>query len=54
VQQVTEPNVLTTVEQIMEKSLLLKEMLDNGEIGIAGGMYDIKSWHVKFFSGQRS
>ena len=51
VQRVAESNVQATVEQIMQKSKVLKEMIDNGEIGIAGGMYDIKSGHVEFFPG---
>ena len=42
--------MLATVEQIMEKSQVLKEVVNNGEIGIVGGMYDIESGHVKFFS----
>jgi len=50
VQRVAESNVLATVAQIMEKSHVLKEMVDNGEIDIAGGMYDIESGHVEFFS----
>lgn len=51
VQRVAESNVLATVTQIMEKSQVLKEMIDNGKIGIAGGMYDIESGHVEFFPG---
>lgn len=51
VQRVAEANVLATVAQITEKSQTLKEMIDNGEIGIAGGMYDIESGQVEFFSG---
>jgi len=51
VQRVAEPNVLATLAQIMGKTLVLKEMVDNGELGIAGGVNDIESEHVKFFSG---
>lgn len=51
VQRVAESNVQATVDQIMQKSHVLKEMIDNGEIGIAGGMYDIESGHVEFFPG---
>jgi len=49
VQQVAETNVKTTVEQITQNSQVLKEMIDNGEIGIVGGMYNIESGHVEFF-----
>jgi carbonic anhydrase len=51
IQRVAESNVSTTVAQIMEKSQVLKTMIDNGEIGITGGMYDIESGHVEFFPG---
>lgn len=51
VQRVAETNVQTAVDQILEKSDVLKEMIDNGEIGIAGGMYDIESGLVEFFPG---
>ena len=51
VQRVAESNVQATVNQIMQKSHVLREMIDNGEIGIAGGMYDIESGHVEFFPG---
>jgi len=51
VQRVAESNVQATVQQIMQKSQVLKEMIDNGEIGITGGMYDIESGQVKFFPG---
>ncbi len=51
VQRVAEHNARLTVARIMEKSRILKKMLDNGEIGIAGGMYDIESGQVKFYPG---
>jgi carbonic anhydrase len=41
-------NVELTIEQIKEKSPVLKEMLDKGEIGIAGAMYKIDSGRVEF------
>jgi len=49
VQRVAETNVQATVKQVMKNSLVLKEMIDNGEIDIVGGMYDIQSGHVEFF-----
>jgi carbonic anhydrase len=54
VQQVAESNVQAAVEEILQKSKVLKQMIDNGEIGIVGGMYDIESGHVKFFSSMDS
>lgn len=49
VQKVADKNVELTIEQITEKSPVLKEMLDEGSIGIAGGMYDVASGKVKFY-----
>ncbi|HET8859367.1 carbonic anhydrase family protein [Marivirga sp.] len=48
VQKVADKNVELTIQQIKEKSPVLKEMLDDGTIGIAGGMYDVTSGKVKF------
>jgi carbonic anhydrase len=33
----------------MEKSPILKEMIDKGEIGIVGGMHDLASGKVSFY-----
>lgn len=49
VQKVADKNVQLTVEQIKSKSPLLNAMLQSGEIGIAGGMYDIETGKVKFY-----
>ena len=50
VQKVADKNVQLTVEKIRSKSPLLKDMEKNGEIGIVGGMYDIETGKVKFYS----
>jgi carbonic anhydrase len=50
VQKVADKNVQLTVEQIRSKSPLLGAMLKSGEIGIVGGMYDIETGKVKFYS----
>lgn len=50
VQKVADRNVQLTVEQIRNKSPLLKTMEKNGEIGIVGGMYDIETGKVNFYS----
>ena len=52
VQRVAESNVQATVALIIQKSSVLREMIRNGEIGIAGGMYDIESGQVIFFPGR--
>jgi carbonic anhydrase len=48
VDQVAEMNVKMTIDQILKKSPILKEMLDNQEIGISGAMYDVASGKVSF------
>jgi carbonic anhydrase len=50
VQKVADKNVQLTVEQIKSKSPVLDTMLKSGEIGIVGGMYDIETGKVKFYS----
>lgn len=42
-------NVKNSIKEIREKSPILKEMEDNGELIIAGGMYDISSGEVTFY-----
>lgn len=49
VDAVTEANVRYQMRQIKEKSPVLKEMLDKGEIALVGGMYDISTGEVRFF-----
>ncbi|MDD5268416.1 MAG: carbonic anhydrase family protein [Methylococcales bacterium] len=50
VQKVADKNVQLTVEKIRNESPLLKEMERNGEIGIVGGMYNIETGKVNFYS----
>lgn len=49
VEKVAEINVKRTVKAIMERSPILKEMIDNGEIGLVGGVHDITSGEVTFY-----
>ena len=48
VQKVAEKNVALTVENIMEKSQVLREMKENNEIAIVGAMYDVSTGRVDF------
>lgn len=48
VDAVTEANVRYQMKQIKEKSPILKEMIDKGEVGLVGGVYDISTGAVKF------
>ena len=49
VDKVTDLNVKKTIEQILEKSPILKEMLSAGEIGIVGGVHNITTGEVDFY-----
>jgi len=48
VAKVCESNVVHTIEQIREKSPILKEMEENGQIKIVGGVYDMDPGIVTF------
>ena len=48
VQSVADKNVEMAIEQIKKQSPVLNEMLDNGEIGIAGAMYSVETGAVTF------
>ena len=49
VDQVAEANVHLVMQQIRERSPILREMLDKGEIGLVGGMYDLSTGEVHFY-----
>ena len=49
VDAVTEANVRYQMRQIKDKSPILKEMIDKGQIALVGGMYDIATGEVRFF-----
>lgn len=49
VEKVAALNVKKNVNLIMEKSSILKEMIESGTIGIIGGMHDISTGLVKFY-----
>jgi carbonic anhydrase len=49
VNKVAKTNVNHTVKEIRERSSILKEMEDNGEIVIVGAMYDVKTGEVEFY-----
>ncbi|MDH5367846.1 MAG: carbonic anhydrase family protein [Cyclobacteriaceae bacterium] len=50
VEKVSQMNVEMTIANIMKQSSVLKEMIDNGEIGIVGGMYDVDNGKVELDS----
>ena len=49
VNAVAEANVRLVMKEIPERSPILREMLDKGEIELVGGMYDLKTGKVKFY-----
>ena len=49
VEKVTAINVKRTVQAIMERSPILKEMIETGAIGILGGNHDITTGTVTFY-----
>ena len=50
VDMVTEANVRLAMNQVRERSPIIKEMIDKGEIALVGGIYDISTGEVKFFN----
>ncbi len=49
VNKVAEANVRLVMQQIRERSPILREMLDQGQIGLVGGMYNLSTGEVRFF-----
>ena len=49
VEKVASLNVILTMDQIMERSPLLKEMINSNEVAIIGGMYNVDSGLVEFY-----
>lgn len=48
VEAVTNIHTERSVQAIMEQSIILSEMIENGEIGIIGAMYDVETGVVTF------
>ena len=49
VENVAAINVRRTVERVLAQSPILQEMVNSGEIGIIGAMYDVTTGEVTFF-----
>ena len=49
VEKVSAINVKRTVHAIMERSTILKEMIEAGQIGIVGGVHEIATGEVTFY-----
>jgi len=46
---VAEANVRLVMQEIRERSPVLREMLDHGKIALVGGMYDLATGKVEFY-----
>ncbi len=49
VENVAAINVRYSVKNIVERSLILEQMVEHGEIGIVGAMYNIETGKVEFY-----
>ena len=49
VQAVSKMNVNLTMQKLRDRSVVLREMLDNGEIGMVGAMYDVSTGKITFY-----
>ncbi len=47
VEAVTQHNVIHTMDEILERSVILKKLFDEGAIGIAGAYYNVESGTVE-------
>lgn len=49
VENVSTLNVKRNVKNIIERSFILEQMVENGEIGVVGAMYNVDNGRVEFF-----
>jgi carbonic anhydrase len=49
VERVSRIQVYRSVESIIEQSLVLRELIEKGELGLIGGSYSVDSGEVEFF-----
>jgi carbonic anhydrase len=49
VENVSAINVRRSVKNIIERSFILEQMVENGEIGVVGAMYNIETGKVDFY-----
>lgn len=48
--KVAKENVILSMNKILSRSPILKDMIDKGEVGLVGGMYDLESGKVEFYT----
>ena len=49
VNAVTDMNVELTIKKLRDRSIVIREMLDKGEIGLAGAIYNVSTGKVTFY-----
>jgi len=54
VNAIAKANALHVVKEILEKSPILKDLVNNKQVGIVAGVHDIKTGQVTFFDEERS
>ena len=42
-------NVTLTMKKLRDRSVVLRQMIDAGEIALVGAMYDVGTGEVRFF-----
>jgi len=52
VSKVAEANVFNVIEEIKSRSEILREMLEQKQIGIVGAMYDLHTGQIDFYENQ--
>lgn len=50
VENVSSINVRRSVKSIIERSFIIEQMVENGEIGVVGAMYNIETGKVEFYN----
>lgn len=50
VENVSAINVRRSVKSIIERSFIIEQMVENGEIGVVGAMYNIETGKVEFYN----
>jgi carbonic anhydrase len=48
IEEVAHFNVIHSMDEILKRSDVLREMFDNGEVGFVGGYYDVETGEVEF------
>ena len=53
VESVARINVQRSVKAVVERSFILEQLIEKGQIGVIGAMYDIETGVVHFYEDER-